>query len=191
MAQLAVAGLLRRDERVYAQRKARRLPEPSRRRHRRILPWGLANVVDGLLHHRRSLALWLEADPHDHLVNAVHHRLTNLPLQKVLSSRCGMMRDSASVKFWALTSSTPGIYTFGSAMFASRLRLGFQRRHGFPYLLQPTLSKVQLLRQTHLVFAVPRSTESSAAWACCSNSATSAGNCASLSFMVRVTHRPV
>ena len=37
--------------------------------------------------------------------------------------------------------------TFGLGLFGSRLRLGFERRHGFPYLLQPTLSKGQLLRQ--------------------------------------------
>ena len=68
-----------------------------------------------------------------------------------------MMRDSVSVKLrWALSSGTPRVLTtFGLGLFASRLRLGFQRRHGFPYLLQPTLSKGQLLRQliSTLVFA--------------------------------------
>ena len=61
------------------------------------------------------------------------------------------MRDSVSVKLrWALSSGTPGcLPPSASACSPAANGLGFQRRHGFPYLLQPTLSKGQL-RATHL-----------------------------------------
>ena len=73
--------------------RARRLPLPSNSQHRRILPWGLHQRCRCLLHHRRSLLLIrsLVGGPrrHDHLVSAVHHRLTVVRLQEVLASRCG------------------------------------------------------------------------------------------------------
>ena len=72
------------------------------------------------------------------------------------------MRDSASVKEVALgfVVGHPGCLrpsAFGLGRFVSRLRLGFQRRHGLLYLLQPTLPEGQLVRQliSTLVFAVP------------------------------------
>ena len=69
------------------------------------------------------------------------------------------MRDSVSseVTLGLVVGHPRVLTTFGLGLFGSRLRLGFQRRHGFPYLLQPTLSKGQLLRQliSTLVFAVP------------------------------------
>ena len=71
-----------------------------------------------------------------------------------------MMRDSASVKEVALgfvVGHPRMLTTFGLGRFVSRLRLGFQRRHGLLYLLQPTLPEGQLVRQliSTLVFAVP------------------------------------
>ena len=49
--------------------------------------WYCADVVDGLLHHRRSLLLvrGLVGGPsrHDHLVGVVNHRLTVIRLQEV------------------------------------------------------------------------------------------------------------
>ena len=70
------------------------------------------------------------------------------------------MRDSASVKEVALgfvVGHPRMLTTFGLGRFVSRLRLGFQRRHGLLYLLQPTLPEGQLVRQliSTLVFAVP------------------------------------
>ena len=160
----AVAGLLRRDERVHAQ--SIKLVDCLRRVIASIggyFPGDCTDVVDGLLHHRCSLLLIrsLVGGPrrHDHLVSAVHHRLTVVRLQEVLSSRCG---DDARLGIGEVTLGLvvghPRVLTtFGLGLFGSRLRLGFQRRHGFPYLLQPTLSKGQLLRQliSTLVFAVP------------------------------------
>ena len=160
----AVAGLLRRDERVHAQ--SIKLVDCLRRVIASIggyFPGDCTDVVDGLLHHRRSLLLIrsLVGGPrrHDHLVSAVHHRLTVVRLQEVLSSRCG---DDARLGIGEVTLGLvvghPRVLTtFGLGLFGSRLRLGCQRRHGFPYLLQPTLSKGQLLRQliSTLVFAVP------------------------------------
>ena len=90
----AVAGLLRRDERVHAQ--SIELVDCLCRVIASIggyFPRDSTDVVDGLLHHRRSLLLIrsLVGGPrrHDHLVSAVHHRLTVVRLQEVLSSRCG------------------------------------------------------------------------------------------------------
>ena len=97
----AVAGLLRRDERVHAQ--SIKLVDCLRRVIASIsgyFPGDCADVVDGLLHHRRSLLLIrsLVGGPrrHDHLVSAVHHRLTVVRLQEVLSSRCG---DDARLRY--------------------------------------------------------------------------------------------
>ena len=90
----AVAGLLRRDERVHAQ--SIELADCLCRVIASIggyFPGDCADVVDGLLHHRRSLLLIrsLVGGPrrHDHLVSAVHHRLAVVRLQEVLSSRRG------------------------------------------------------------------------------------------------------
>ena len=155
-------GLLRRDERVHSQ--SIKLVDCLCRVIASIggyFPGDCTDVVDGLLHHRRSLLLIrsLVGGPrrHDHLVSAVHHRLTVVRLQEVLSSRCGHdARLGIGEVTLGLVVGHPRVLTT-LGLFASRLRLGFQRRHGFPYLLQPTLSKGQLLRQliSTLVFAVP------------------------------------
>ena len=68
-----------------------------------------------------------------------------------------MIRDSASVKLrWDLSSAHPGAYDPRSRPVLQPLRLGFQRRHSLPYLLQPSFTKGQLLRQliSTLVLAV-------------------------------------
>ena len=128
----AVAGLLRRDERVHAQ--SIKLVDCLRRVIASIggyFPGDCTDVADGLLHHRRSLLLIrsLVSGPrrHDHLVSAVHHRLTVVRLQEVLSSRCGHdARLGIGEATLGLVVGHPRVLTnFGHGLFGSRLRLGF------------------------------------------------------------------
>ena len=95
----------------------------------RILPWrlhrGWSRPHSLLLIHRR----------HDHLVSAVHDR-TVVRLQEVLSSRCG---DDTRLGIGEHAGTVVGHHatTFGQGLIWHAPRL--PRRHGFPYLLQPTL----------------------------------------------------
>ena len=84
----AVAGLLRRDVGVHAQ--GLEVVDCLCRVIASIggnFPGDCTDVVDGLLHHRRSLLLvrGLVGGPsrHDHLVGVVNHRLTVVRLQEV------------------------------------------------------------------------------------------------------------
>ena len=160
----AVAGLLRRDEGVHAQtiQVVNRLRRVVTGRGG-YLPRHRAGVGDGFLNHDHGLLLVRRhiggTGRHDHLMRVVHHRLTVVGLLEVLPSRCGhdARLGIGEVALGLVVGHPQVLTTFGLDLFGSRLRLGFQRRHGLPYLVQTTLSKSQLLRQliSTLVFAVP------------------------------------
>ena len=132
-------------------------------------PGDYTGVGDGLLDHDHGLPLvrGLVGGPrrHDHLVGTVHHRLTVVGLLEVPTARswhdAGLGSGEVAL---GLVVRHPGmLLAFGLGLFrfsrllSGRLGLGFQRRHGLPDLLQPSLPKGQLLRQLvpALVLAVP------------------------------------
>ena len=116
---------------------------PSSNRRRRILAllWYCAGVADGFLNHDHGLLLvrGLVGGPgrHDDLVGVVNHRLTVVRLLEVPATRprhdAGFSIGEVAL---GLVVGHPRMgLAFDLGLFGSRLGLGFQRRHGLPYLL--------------------------------------------------------
>ena len=189
-----MAGLLRRDERVHAQ--SIKLVDCLCRVIASVggyFPGHDAGVANGFLHHDHGLLLvrGLVGGPrrHDHLVGVVNHRLTVVrPLEVPTARRwhdAGLGIGEVALGLvvghpWVLT-------TFGLGLFCSRLGLASNAAIASRIFSNRPSRKASSSGNLSPRRSWPyrRSSSSSTSWARRNNSATSAANCASFSFILR------
>ena len=192
----AVAGFLRRDERIRAQRvEIVNCLGPVVASVGGYFPRDHTGVADGPPPWPPPAAGprsgWWPERCHNHLVRAVHHPLTVVGLDEIPTPGAGMMWESASVKLrCALSSGAPGCSRPSAAACSAAAWASSAATASRIFCSRPS-RKANSSGNSSPRRSVPycQSSSSSTSWARRSNSTTSAANCASLRTALRTALR--